>query len=533
MDEVMTEPSRWTREQALRTAGAFAGAAMLGSGLGPLGASALASSSTQGETPRKGGTLHLALTDTSASEKLDPANPAYGSQFVLFGLLYNRLISADYLTWELHPELAESWEASNDLRRYRIKLRKGVEFHNGKPLTAADVVWSLRRILDPKVGSSAYDRATMSMTKAGLKATDKHTVELRLTRPDSQLPHLLSRAQLVIVPNGASKFDVKTSIGTGPFKLESWQAATSWSVSANKSYWEPGLPHLDAIQQVITTDSAARVDGVKSRQFDLAEEIEFSSAKTVQKQSDIKLFAFPKGISRLVVMDCSKKPFTDVRVRQAFKYAMNRDLAVNSVYAGFAKPTTDILLPPDDPFYPKGLGVRPYDPEKAKHLLASAGYKDGIKLPIRASSVYSGFSSLAQAYSQSAAPAGIKADVQLSAPATYFDQVWLKAPLYMTYWATFFPPDPLWYFYAPKAAYNEAHIKLPKVTAAFNAIMGTTDRAKQVRLTQSVLSMLAQDWGHIVPANAQSPWVGSPRLRGVVGDPPAFRVKLTRAYFAS
>jgi peptide/nickel transport system substrate-binding protein len=522
---------RWTRERLLRTAG-LAGATVLGGGLGPLAGMANAAASASAK-PRRGGTLHLALTDTSASETLDPANPAYGSQFVLFGALYNRLISANYLTWDLHPELAESWDASKDLLKYQIKLRTGVEFHNGKPLTAQDVIWSLRRVLDPKVGSSAYNRAIMSMTRAGLKAVDKHTVEISLTRPDSQLPHLLARAQLVIVPDGANKFTTSTSIGTGPFKLDSWTPATSWSVSRNTNYWEPGLPYLDKIQQVINTDSAARVEGVKSGQFDLAEEVAFSAAKTITGQSGIKLFSFPKGISRLVVMDCSKKPFTDVRVREAFKYAMNRDLAVKSVYAGFAVPTTDLLLPPSDPFYPKGLGVRPYDPEKAKHLLASAGYPDGISLPLAASTVYSGFSELAQAYSQSAAAAGIKATVQLSAPTTYFDQIWLKAPFYMTYWATFFPPDPLWYFYAPKASYNEAHISLPQVTKAFNGVMSTTDRAKQISLTQSVLSLIAHNWGHIVPANAQSPWVGSPKLHGVAGDPPAFRVMLTRAYLDS
>jgi len=528
------DPRRgWTRQQILRGAGGLAGAMVLGGGLAACGGgsgSGTSGSTTSGGSPRPGGTLHLALTDTSASETLDPANPAYGSQFVLFGLLYNRLISADYQTWELKPELAESWDSSADLRKFQIKLRQGVEFHNGQPLTADDVVWTLQRILNPKVGSSAYARAVMSMTPSGLKAVDKHTVEISLTRPDSQLPHLLSRAQVAIVPKGANSFTVSSSNGTGPFKLQSWQAATSWSVTKNPNYWESGLPYLDGVQMVINTDSASRVQGVTSGQFDLAEEIDFSSAKTLEGQSTVQLLPFPKGISRLVVMDCSKKPFTDTRVREAFKLAMNRPLAVNSMYSGFAVPTTDLLIPPDDPFYPPGLGVRPYDPEKAKHLLASAGYPNGISLPLLASTVYSGFSELAQTYAQSAAPAGIRASVKLSAPTTYFDQVWLKQPFYMTYWETFFPPDDLWYVYGPNASYNEAKLKLPQVTQAFNGVMATTDKQKQISLTQDVLAMLAQDWGHIVPGNAKSPWIAGPRLHGVVGDPPAFRVLLTKAY---
>lgn len=523
-----------TREQILRRGGALAGVALVGGGLAACGSSGSASTggASTGGTPKRGGTLKLVLTDTSTSETLDPANPAYGSQFVLFGLLYNRLISANYQTWELFPELAESWEASSDLRTYQIKLRQGVQFHSGKEFTADDVIWTLQRILNPKVGSSAYVRAAMSMTPAGLKATDKHTLEISLTRPDSQLPHFFARAQVGIIPAGLSSFTVQTSDGTGPMKLDSWQAATSWSVSRNPHYWESGLPYLDGVQMVINTDSAARVQGVTSGQFNLAEEIDFSSARTLEGQSSAQLLPFHKGISRLIVMDCSKRPFTDQRVREAFKLAMNRPLAVSSMYSGFAVPTTDLLMPPDDPFYPAGLGVRKYDPEQAKHLLAQAGYPSGISLPLHTSSVYSGFTELAETYAQSAAAAGIKASVQQSAPTTYFDQVWLKQLFYMTYWETFFPPDDLWYIYGPSAAYNEAKLKLPQVTQAFDSIMATTDSKKQISLTQNIMGVIAQQWGHIVPANAESPWLASPNLHGVQGDPPAFRVLLTRAYLS-
>jgi peptide/nickel transport system substrate-binding protein len=525
-----------TRRDLLKGTASLAAVGTMGSLLAACGSTsgsatgAAASSSTTSSGPaRRGGTLSLALTDTEASETLDPATAAVSTQFVLAGLLFNTLITADITDWSLHPSLAESWEPNHDFTQYQIKLRKGVEFHNGKPLTADDVVWSIARQLNPKVASAAAVRAKMSLTPDSAKAVDASTVLVKLTRPDSQLPNLLARPFLSIVPNGQTKFTPTTTLGTGPFKLDAWQAATSWKVSRNPNYWESGLPYLDGIDMVVNSESAARLEGVITGQFQLAEEIDYSSARASESNSSIAVLPFNKGINRLIVMDCSVKPFTDPRVRLAFKLAMNRSTAVSAVYADFAVPTSDLPLPPTDPYYPKGLGVRAYDPEQAKHLLAQAGYPNGVDMQMFTSSVVSGMPQLAVTFAQSAAAAGIRVKTSQWAASTYWDQVWLVKPFYTTYWATPYPPDYLWYVYGPHAQYNEAKLKLNPVATAYDQIMRTGDRAKQISLTQNVYGMLANDWGHVIPGDTKSPWVSSPKLKGVQGDPPAFRVKLTQA----
>jgi peptide/nickel transport system substrate-binding protein len=523
-----------TRRDLLRGATGLAATGAVGSLLAACGSSSSGAgqptSATSAGPVHRGGTLSLALSDTEASETLDPATAAVSTQFVLAGLLFNTLIVSDPTDWSLHPALAESWDANHDFTEYEIKLRKGVEFHNGKPLTAEDVVFSIERQLNPKVASAAAVRAKMSLTPNSATAVDAHTVRVKLTRSDSQFPYLLARPFLSIVPAGQVKFTPTTTVGTGPFKLDQWQAATSWKVSRNPNYWESGLPYLDVIDMVVNTESAARLEGIVTGQFQLAEEIDYSTAKQSESNSSLRVLPFPKGISRLIVMDCSVKPFVDPRVRLAFKMGMNRETAVKAVYADFAVPTSDLPIPPDDPYYPPGLGVRKYDPEHAKHLLAQAGYPDGVDMTMFTSTVVSGMPELAVTYAQTAAPAGIRVKTSQWAPSTYWDQVWTVKPFYTTYWETPYPPDYLWYVYGPNAAYNEAKLKLPEVTQAYDQIMRTGDHAKQVTITQNVYGMLANVWGHVIPGNTKSPWVSSPKLNGVQGDQPAYRVELTRAY---
>lgn len=536
MDSKTESTNGHTREDFLKRS-AFLGAGVALSGLVAACGSAssgspssAAGSSSASGTPKRGGTLSLGLSDTESSEKLDPTTAAVGSQFTLAGLLYNTLMKVDYLDWSITPELAESWDHNNDFTQWKINLRKGVTWHNGKPLTADDVVWSLRRILNPKVGSAVISRAQISMTPGGIRAQGPNVVMLNLKRSDSLLPYYLSRPNTSIVPNNVTPLTVAESIGTGPFKLVSWQPATSWKVVRNDQYWETGLPYLDGVEEVINTDSASRVAGVTTGEFQLAEEIDYATAKSLANNQAVQVLPFKKAISRLIVMDCSKKPFTDQRVRTAFKLAVNRREAVNAVYAGYAVPTTDIPLPPSDPYYPAGLGVRPYDPEQAKSLLKQAGYSDGVKVQMYTSTVVSGMVDLAVSYEQSAAPAGISVNVSQWPPATYWDQVWLTKPFYTTYWETAFPPDNLWYIYGPRGPYNEAHLHIQQFSTDVGRILSTGDHDEQVRITQEGMALAADQWGHVIPANVTSPWLASPRLHGVIGDPPNYRVRLTEAY---
>lgn len=526
-----------TRQQMLRGAlgiaattafgGVIAGCGGSDSSSGGSPASKAASDSAE---PRRGGVLTVALSDTAESESLDPALTSVATQYVLAGLLYNTLTSVDYRDWSLSPSLAESWEPARGFRRWQFKLRKGITFHDGSPLTAKDVVWTMRRILDKNVGSSAYDRAQKTMTADGVKAVDDSTVVIELVRPDALLPMLFARVQTAIVKDGTREFAVPTAIGTGPFKLKSWQAAKSWEVERNPDYWESGLPYLDGVRQVANSESTALVQGVVAGDFGLAGEVDFASASRYKDGGDVQLLTFPMAISRVIVMDCSVKPFSDERVRTAFKLSMERDVANTSVYQGLADPTSDIVVPSGNDWYPPDLGVRAYDPEQAKSLLAQAGYGDGIDIELTTSQVYSGMSDLAVAFAQTAKPAGIRATIKQWAADTYWDKVWLTKPFYTTYWQSSFPPDNLWFMYGPDGSFNEAKLKLDEFPETFEQILRTDDTSKQIELSQRAHELAAEKWGHVIPGVVRSPWLANNKLHGVEGDPAYFRIKLTKAF---
>ena len=189
-----------TRRQVMKGAAVLAATPVLlkvAAACGGTDSGTAPSGSAAAGTPRRGGILTVAITDTTESESLDPTTSFAASQYVLQGLLYNTLTNVNYLDWSVSPELAESWEPNADVTQWQFNLRKGVTFVDGSPLTAKDVVWTIQRILDPNVGSSELIRAQMTMTPDGLKAVDDSTVVVKLKRPDSLLPTVIGRMNWV------------------------------------------------------------------------------------------------------------------------------------------------------------------------------------------------------------------------------------------------------------------------------------------------------------------------------------------------
>jgi peptide/nickel transport system substrate-binding protein len=192
---------------------------------------------------------------------------------------------------------------------------------------------------------------------------------------------------------------------------------------------------------------------------------------------------------------------------------------------------SDIPLPPDDPFFPPDLGVREQDPEKAKSLLASAGYPDGLDVELFTSQVYSAMPNLAEAFAQSAKAAGVRAKVKQWPPATYWDEVWLKKPLYTSYWQLRYPPDDLWFMYGTEAFSNETRRGYKEIDDLYTKALATADADEQKKYVQEGHLIAADKMGHILPVASDSVWLGKKRLQGVVGHP-QYKVLLTRAYLA-
>lgn len=248
-------------------------------------------------------------------EKLDPQKANGPSSYLRNTAVFDTLLAVTADGWKLQPRLAESWEPSADLMSWRFIVRKGVTFHDGRPLEAKDVVWTFRRVLDSNVGSGAFARFSRTMTPEGITAPDPSTVMITLTGPDSLLPYAFADPSTVIVKEGQGTFDAATSIGTGPYKLVSWTPGQSLEMQRNPSYWDGGLPYLDGLRRVDATDVATASQGVLSGNFDVAEAVSYAAANQLGRSPNAQLIRLRNTTSLVAVMDATQAPFTDNRVR--------------------------------------------------------------------------------------------------------------------------------------------------------------------------------------------------------------------------
>lgn len=515
-----------TRRQLLTGAGALAlsGLAASACSAGPQGAEQPGPAGT----PQRGGTLTFAANASTASEKLNPQVANGPSSYLRNVSVFDTLVAVVADGWMLEPRLAESWEPSSDLMSWRFTLRRGVTFHDGRPLDAKDVVWTFRRILDENVGSGAFTRFSRTMTPDGITAPDATTVMITLTSPDSLLPYAFGDPHAVIVREGQDTFDLATSIGTGPYRLVSWIPGESMELARNPDYWDSGLPHLDGLRRVDAPDEATAGQGVLSGNFDVAEAVSYAAADQLGRSPGAQLIRLSNTTSLAAIMDTTQAPFTDNRVRQAFKLAGDRQAVLNTVFAGFGDVSSDLMMAPDDQYYPDDLGSGTYDPDQARSLLAAAGSPDGVDVDLWA---YGTYLPLAVAYADTVRSAGIRTTVQQGNADDYFDVHYLVDNFYATDWQQFFPADLLWYCFGTGSSANESKLSYPAIDEMYNMALRTTDVAQQTAFIKEGLGLAAQNMGLIVPVMADQLLLAKSTVQGVTSGPYT-RYDLRNAYFS-
>jgi oligopeptide transport system substrate-binding protein len=333
------------------------------------------------QTPVRGGILRYSLVDDVRS--LDPAIAfdefSNLAEHLVFDCLLDYAPSTSAKPFELVPQLAERWEVAPDGLVYTFHLRGGIKYHDGTPIAADDFVYSLERILEPKTGSGGK-QFYEGIDK--LEAPDEHTLVIRLKKPDASFPLLVAMPFAAPMRRGyAEKMGDQlrsTPLASGPFKLKEWRQGERLELERNPHYWDPTRPYLDGI--VMNLFVARDVQVLKF----LSGELE--SAERLSSDQYVRFAQTPEWqpyLNRMVLMavygegmDVRHPPFNDKRVRQALNYALNKDDTV-VLYNGRAAPSHGII-PPGLPGYNSRLKPYPYDPAKARQLLAEAGYPNGF-----------------------------------------------------------------------------------------------------------------------------------------------------------
>jgi peptide/nickel transport system substrate-binding protein len=393
------------------------------------------SGASTGGTPatgpaKRGGTLRVAFIGGAELDTLNPINSYLDLPNALATSMFDNLVrtkpdgTAEFA-------LAESFEPNEDATVWTVKLRPGIKWHDGKPLTADDVIYSLRYAGRPDSASAAAYLVRRIDLK-NLKKLDQLTVRIPLTTAIASLPNWLALPYgMVIIQQGATDF--AHPIGTGPFKFVKWTKGRSATLVRNPDYWESGRPYLDGLSFVELPDSTARVNAILSNQVDAISAMPYATAKQYESgNAQVKLLnAKSHGIVP-ITMAVDVAPFDDVRVRQAFRLIADRDALVNGALSGFGRPSNDVFGV-GLPFYDSSLPQRHQDIEQAKSLLKQAG-REGLTVTLNTGDAAAGMVQSATIFAQQAKQAGV--DVRLNErPAdTYFTPPYLKWGLGQDYW---------------------------------------------------------------------------------------------------
>ena len=300
----------------------------------------------------------------------DPHTASLYSDVRILEQVYEGLLRIDPATLQPVPALAQSFEVSPDQLAWTFHLRPGIAFQDGASLTSADVKYSIDRIRDPKTAAtlrSDFDPV------ASVEAPEPDLVVFKLKQPFSILGLVLATpVWSAIVPKDAANLAAKPT-GTGPFSFVSQVPKTSVSLARNGGYHEPGLPKAAAVQFIVIPDESARLAALQSHQVDIIDTVAMPLARTIDNVPGVKLLRSESAWVDEFGFNTARKPFDDPRVRRAIAMAINKPQVAAAATLGLGKPATTMVAAS-----PIQLDVSPlpYDPAKARALLAEAGVKD-------------------------------------------------------------------------------------------------------------------------------------------------------------
>ena len=468
--------------------------AMLAAGgmqAGLAGALAGSALSAHAQTPRRGGKLRVAGATAAVTDTLDPAKQSNHTDYSRGMMVYNGLTVLDgSLTPQ--PALAESFE-TKDAKTWVFTLRKGVNFHDGKPLTPADVVFSIMRHKDPATASKAKALADQIDT---VRASGPDEVTVVLQAPNADLPVILGTFHFHIVKDGTTDFSV--GIGTGPYRMKEFKPGVRSLAVRNESYWKAGKPYVDEIEFVGIGDESARVNALLSGGMDLIIAVNPRSVARIKGTPGFGIFETQSGIYSDLVMRKDIGPGTSEDFILAMKYLFDRQQLKKTVALDHAVVANDQPIDPTNRFYFAGLPQRPFDLDKARFHLRKSGVTGKVPLVASPAALYS--VEMALVLQQTAQQIGLDLDLKRMPADGYWSNHWLNSPVGF---GTVNPRPSadtiLTQFFKSDAAWNESRWKNPKFDQLLIAARAETDLAKRKQMYADMQTMIHQEAGIGIP----------------------------------
>ncbi|KQV41210.1 ABC transporter substrate-binding protein [Rhizobium sp. Root1204] len=501
-----------TNRRNLLKSGAAVGAALL-----------LSQGSWRNAEAQEDGVLRMAWS--GSAQILDPAAQNLLDEFQFTRLVYETLteMGPDFIP---KPLLATEWSASEDGLTWTFKLTPDAKFHSGKPLTSADVVYTYSRLTDPKtalVGTSFFDAI------AKVTASDPHSVVFTLKYPYADLLTALAGNYGSIIPDGSTKESLSTKPdGTGPFVMAEFVPGARIVYKANRNYRTPGAIGLSEIRQETIAQGNAQVSSLTAGEVDLINQVSPQLVPSLEGQTDVTLLKTPGAGFHSIYINTSDERFAKSQVREAMRLVMDRPALAQIAYSGLGEPSADNVILSSSPYFDAAVVPPEVNIEKAKTLLAEAGYPSGFEANIYTTAERYGLQQMAVAFAAMVGQIGINLKIVTWTNGDLGTQAYRQKELVTFYWTLQSGADAsIAPFYESNGSYNGGKSTAPffsdpEIDKLILAGKAELDENKRKQIYSSLQKIIADRGYILVPYEIPLVVAVSDRLKNFHAFPRGF-----------
>lgn len=457
-------------------------------------ASALFAKVARADEPVKGGTMRVGVAGGETTNSLDPALAASPAP-IMTAQTWGETLVLVTPEGDLDLRIADDISSSPDASEWTFRIRQGVTFHDGAPVTAEDVIATYRRHTDENAQSGALGIVTgiTDMKAEGDKVT------LTLDGPNADLPYLLADYHLAIQPGGG--FDAPAAgIGSGPYRVVEFDPGVLIRFERYGDYFDDSVGHASEIEYLVINDNTARTAALQSGQVHMINRVDPHIAEILLATPDVSIKRTAGRGYYNFIMHCDKAPFDNYDLRMALKLAVDREEMVEKILGGFGTPGNDFPINAAYPLFDDSIPQREYDPELAAEYYAKSGH-DGSPIIMRTASVaFPGAVDAANLYAASAQAAGIPLEIKLEPDDGYWEDVWNIAPFSVSYWAGRATQDQMYTTaYISTADWNDTRYNNAEFDELVLLARGELDEAARRGQYRELAEILRDDGGLIVP----------------------------------
>jgi peptide/nickel transport system substrate-binding protein len=447
---------------------------------------------------KRGGLLRAGLNGANTSDSWD--GRTHSDLYMIAcsqGAVFDTL-TENAADGSLVGELATDWEATPDAKTWTFNLRQGVTFHNGKPFGADDVIESLQLHVAEGAKSAAQP---IVAAIAEMKKTGEHQVQFTLEAGNADFPYLMSDYHLLIYPAGQIEEAIAKGIGTGLYQVTSFEPGVRMTARRVESHYKgDSAGFFDELEYIAINDSTARMNALMTGQVDVINRIDFKTEALLRANPMIRIQEVTGNQHYTFPMLTKVDPFTDVNVRRALKYGINRQELVDKILLGHGKAGNDTPIGPANQYFHAEMEPLTYDLDKAKFYLKEAGLTE-LNIDLNVSdAAFNGAVDAAQLYQASAKGAGININVVQEPADGYWSNVWLKKPFCASYFSGRATED--WMFataYEAGVPWNDSQWDEPRFQELLLLARAELDSNKRREMYFEMQQILRDDGGVIIP----------------------------------